>query len=375
MINYWQNTDEEQLLIACCRKVVGNIDEAQFKGLAQKIFDAKKFFQLCQAHGLTVLVYKQFIYPYKKILPAVTVEIFESQTRKIILSQLQLTKVLLDIHRTLVAQGINYVSLKGPVLNQQLFGNEQTRYAGDLDILIVAKDLLKADECLKKIGYRSTMPNWSIRFYSEFYKLFARKDIIYRKENFKPRLELHWKTCPVEMIVNSPYFNWSTHTSFCLINNEALPVLSNYYNCLYLCLHAAKHHWSQLKWLIDIELFIQTQQLDWNQLLALAKQHALENVVEEARMLLAVYLKDKPSGELLLRKTVKQKNLFARMYWANKAKPGLKQKLLLFYYKNKLYSNWKQKINNDVFIFQEAIFNKIIKGCDYLKQVLNRGIK
>ncbi len=96
---------------------------------------------------------------------------------------------------------------------------------------------------------------------------------------------MHWKTHEVESILSHPTFNWDSVVAHVPFHRRSVPVLEHYHNCLYLCLHAAKHNWSRLRWLLDIALYSQKTNLDWDKLVTLAQRYQLKSVVVEASVL------------------------------------------------------------------------------------------
>jgi len=193
-------------------------------------------------------------------------------------NHLLLSKWVLEIHKAFQASRLRHLFLKGPVLNEQLHGGELIRYSSDLDLLIEASSIFEADTVLRNLGYESVN---GFRLSSPLMQL-RYKDISYRKPGFIPTVEMHWKTDKVETILIPSLFEWESQTTGLRFQQESVPILSDYHNCLYLCLHASKHHWSRMGWLLDIPLLIKRRGLDRNTLLNLAVRHGLQKSVLEA---------------------------------------------------------------------------------------------
>jgi hypothetical protein len=180
--------------------------------------------------------------------------------------------------QTLLARGsIRHAFLKGPVLGRELYGNEPLRVCGDLDILISPRDFRGADAALRAAGYRQKLSRWRAALPLPP-RLTYRKDAAYAGPRGE-RLELHWRTDIVECLPGGLEGGPSRTVD---LHGRPMPVLDDVRNAAYLCLHAAKHHWLQLRWLLDIPLFLRARGLDARELLAGARALGLERPVKEA---------------------------------------------------------------------------------------------
>jgi hypothetical protein len=272
---------EMKLLLAGCRRLAGSIDEREWEESVSAPFDMSDFSVLCNGNRLSLVINKTLIGPHGNRFPADFAEGFGRDARRTGLSQLRIAKSMIDIHRSFRAGKLRHVFLKGPALNGLLHGEETLRCSSDLDILIEPRNLRNADALMEEMGFDAVTPN-AIRNLQSPFSGIGVKDISYRKNHAGPAVELHWKTDKVETILNRGIFDWDAHITHVPLHHEFLPVMEPYHNCLYLCLHAAKHHWMRLQWLLDIALLMQRRQIDGDRLLELADRYGLRNVVLEA---------------------------------------------------------------------------------------------
>ena len=73
------------------------------------------------------------------------------------------TAELVNILSRFEQRGISALSIKGPVLALQAYGDLVSRHVGDLDIMVPAKTVEKAEILLQQEGYQRTEPRFKLR--------------------------------------------------------------------------------------------------------------------------------------------------------------------------------------------------------------------
>lgn len=270
-----------QLLLACCRVLAGTAEPEEPTSLISEVSDWNAFRALCREHRVTLPVQKVLIHPFRDLLPPDFVAAFEREARDIVLQQMRLRKTSLELHRAFLAAGLRHIFLKGTVLDVQLSGEEILRHSRDVDVLIDPTDFRAADAALAGLGFTPIRPPGEEPPESPLYFL-RRKDQSYGKKGVGGTVELHWRTDEVETLIKDSLFDWSEHVMTVPIQGRAMPVLADAHACLYLCLHAAKHDWSRLGWLLDIPRFMRKRGVSQDALLSLATRHGLRQPVLEA---------------------------------------------------------------------------------------------
>lgn len=162
---------------------------------------------------------------------------------------------------------IRLLFLKGPILGEDLFGDVSLRTSGDLDFLISINDLDKAEELLLKHGYekddyiKKVLNDWKWRHHH----------VTYFHPQKKIKLEIHWRLNPGPG--KEPCFNdmWDRKRKSSL---TSYPVyyLGREDLFLFLVSHGARHGWSRLRWLLDINQ-ISRQGTNWRELKNLLKKY------------------------------------------------------------------------------------------------------
>lgn len=177
--------------------------------------------------------------------------------------------------------GVPVVPLKGPVLAESLYGDASLRMCSDLDVLVPRRAVGDAFKLLLAHGY-----DRADRYPVEL----ADVDFLVRNTmeyGFKPRppafphlLELHWDIA------------WRWRGDAAMVEDiwaEARPdvfggvpalALSPEWELLYLAVHAARHCWQRLKWLVDIHEVCARAKFDWDTVTGKAHQFGLERTLE-----------------------------------------------------------------------------------------------
>jgi hypothetical protein len=191
------------------------------------------------------------------VLPPVVVTRLKAPALKSAQVNLRLTAEMMRILGVLKQAGIRAVPFKGAV-TAQLYGHVSLRPFGDIDVLITARDISKAQKALSAIGFTpetdipATMGEDLLRWGCEYNMVAPDKSFI---------VELHWQIAPRAYAMHW-VFTEDSPTRSISINGESITTLSTEEDMLVLCMHAAKHVWNTLLWISDIGRAMQ-QPLDW----------------------------------------------------------------------------------------------------------------
>lgn len=220
-----------------------------------------RFLDLVRHHRVYPVIYRRL----KKLtiddewIPNHVTENLYREYQKNTFKMLHLSGEMEFICRELSENQIRCIFLKGPVLAADLYGDISLRTSCDLDILIAIHDLDHVNELLLTLGYekdeyiQTVLGDWKWRHHHSTY-LHPKKGI---------KLEIHWRMNPGPS--KEPSFRdlWerkrqSTLTSYPVyfLGREDL--------FLFLVSHGARHGWSRLRWLADIDR-ISKQRMDWIQ--------------------------------------------------------------------------------------------------------------
>jgi len=183
---------------------------------------------------------------------------------------------LARIVECLDAARIPVVPYKGPTLALAAYADPALREFGDLDLLVRARDVGRAREALRPLGYRAQNPLTppqeaallrSRRLY-EFPLVDAERGRI---------VELHWRPDPEFAVLPLENDDWWVGLRTIELGGVRMRALPASELCLVLCLHGTKHFWCSLGWLVDVaELIGREPRIDWEWIAATSRRLGCE---------------------------------------------------------------------------------------------------
>lgn len=189
------------------------------------------------------------------------------------------------VARHLAERGIATLAHKGPVLAQLLYGDPASRQFFDLDLLVRERDVAAAGAALKDLGYS---PRLHLSSRRQRAYLDSGYEYSFGLEENANLLELQWRILPrfysIEFNMEE-LFRRAKELDFA---GFPLKTLANEDLVLVLCVHAAKHQWSQLSMLRDIASLTRCD-LNWEWIAVEANRLGIRRIVE-ITFLLARYL-------------------------------------------------------------------------------------
>jgi hypothetical protein len=178
----------------------------------------------------------------------------------------QLT-VLGQITGVLRKAGIEVISMKGPVLAHELFGNLGERHSSDLDLLARKEDIREIIKILGPMGFGQIYPKSGLSARQWDYYTRYKKDVgLYsKKENLL--LELHYNIenyLGLSQADLDPFFQ---QTEELAIGGGQFRTMNRQRDFLYLSFHGAVHQYRRLFWLRDIAKVLASWDLDHQKVL------------------------------------------------------------------------------------------------------------
>ncbi|MDF0727751.1 nucleotidyltransferase family protein [Cytobacillus sp. S13-E01] len=252
--------------------------------------DWNKFLELAIHHRVYPILYPTIKKIDNKVIPSYVIQKLSEVYKSNIFQMLHLSSEISQVSKLFKKEGVNLLVLKGPVLATDLYGDISLRTCGDLDVLIQIEDLDKVEELLNSIGYikddyiKSILNDWKWRHHH----------VTYINHSKQIKLEIHWRLNPGPS--KEPSFSemWERKRE---ITNTGYPFycLGREDLFLFLVSHGARHGWSRLRWLIDIDQ-ITRQSIDWEKLTSLMSQNQYIDVGGQA-LILASELLNTPIGK------------------------------------------------------------------------------
>jgi hypothetical protein len=218
--------------------------------------DWQQVAQAARLHGVLVLLSRRLPRPE-----------LEASARPLIERALVLTRQLRTLLDRLQGAGLTVLPIKGPVLAATMYGDVTLRGAsGDLDLVIQSVDFPHAVELLSGDGYRRVEPALDEHDHEQW-----ESEAHLLPPSTGTLVELHtelignFHTAPVDLQAVLE------RSSARLLFGTTVRVPAAEDLLLYLCLHGARHMWSRLLWICDLDALLRaTPSFDWEALFARA---------------------------------------------------------------------------------------------------------
>mgnify|MGYP003893898373 CR=1 FL=1 len=229
-------------------------------------FDWRKFAELSIHHRVHPLILRRLREGWRTDMPQSVLDRLEAQCRNNTMRMLHLTAETGRLAVLFRERNIRVLVLKGPALSLDLYGDLSIRPSGDVDLLVPIADIDEADRLLRSQGYvkddyiRTVLDDWRWRHHH----------YAYLHPETGAKIELHWRMHPWP--AREPAFDalWGRRRTMMLGGRPVdLPGLEDTF--LYLASHGARHGWSRLRWLLDIDR-IARQPIRWDQAAADARR-------------------------------------------------------------------------------------------------------
>lgn len=259
-----------QLVLSCARSRLTSEDTSRLRELLSRPFDWEKVVQIATHHRTLSLLYWHLKDIADGRLPEGIWNQLRTHFQKTTHRNLFLTRELLQLIENLRTRGIAAITLKGPVLTAQYYGNPGFRSFIDLDLLVQADDLERCKELLRTLGYHAP-ENQQGKWAEQHRK--AQLGFDFLRSDGLVRLEVHWAFIQkwLSFRVTTEQL-WSRMTTVKLAGLP-VPSLAPEDNLVYLCAHGAKHQWERLIWICDIAELIRTETaLQWEEVLSRAQE-------------------------------------------------------------------------------------------------------
>ncbi|MCJ8009111.1 nucleotidyltransferase family protein [Lederbergia wuyishanensis] len=260
------------------------------------------FLELALHHRLYPLLYTKIAKLDYSWIPKKVIKSLHIYYQQNTFRMLHLSGEMEKLCKLFTENKIRPLFLKGPILAETLYGDISKRTSGDLDILVPINDLDKANELLIAQGYnkdeyiQTVLNDWKWRHHHFTY--------------FHPmkgtKIEIHWRLHPSPS--KEPSFDelWERKRVSSL---TSYPTYYMGYEDLFyfLITHGARHGWSRLRWLQDINQIMQ-KEISWTFVKQLLNQTQSSHIGGQSLILASALFNTQINEELipLLRKRPKK---------------------------------------------------------------------
>ncbi|WHX41408.1 nucleotidyltransferase family protein [Mesobacillus sp. AQ2] len=250
------------------------------------------FLQLTLHHRVYPILYTKLKGINCSLIPAKVLGKLQHYYQKNIFQMLMLTGESESISSTFIAEKIRTIFLKGSTLGEYLYGDLSLRTSSDIDILIPIEDLERAEMTLLKLGYvkddyiLTVLNDWKWRHHH----------ITFIHPQKKIKVEIHWRLNPGPSWNPSFEDLWERKNKS-TITDIPLYMLGKEDLFVFLVSHGARHGWSRLRWLVDIDRLV-SKDLNWNAIKSLLKKYHLTAIGGQALFLSSELLNSDSPHEL-----------------------------------------------------------------------------
>ncbi|PKV11544.1 hypothetical protein CVO74_19360 [Xanthomonas prunicola] len=204
-------------------------------------------------------------------VPVAVREVLRRRQQRMLLQSLQQTAAIREMVAALQQAGIRCCLLKGLGYAAQ-FGQLHRREACDIDVLIEPHASQHALSALSALGYvlqadAALDPTEYCRYNHALPLRHPETGVV---------LELHLRLANHERQFPLSQQVWRDHLSTVVLGGTQVPTLSPSAAVVYAAFHGTKHHWHRAFWLVDMAQALGSTQLDWAEVLGLARQLGVE---------------------------------------------------------------------------------------------------
>ncbi|MEH7106961.1 MULTISPECIES: nucleotidyltransferase domain-containing protein [Bacillaceae] len=251
------------------------------------------FYTLTIHHRVFPIVYKKIKELDSEFVPEFVCQKLKLSYQKNIFRMLFLSGETENVAKLFDKNNIRSLFLKGTVLAVDLYGDVSLRTSADIDILIPIEKLSLAEKLLLDHGYikddyiETVLNDWKWRHHH----------ITFSHPEKQIKVEIHWRLNPGP--AKEPNFNdlWDRKRVSKL---TSYPVYTLGFEDLFLFLvsHGARHGWSRLRWLMDIEKLVKME-LNWNKTKDLLRENQFLQLGGQALYLASELLCTKVPDEMM----------------------------------------------------------------------------
>jgi hypothetical protein len=174
---------------------------------------------------------------------------------------LRLTRDLIRVLHHFESRAIPVLAYKGPALASILHGDFAQRQFADIDLLVHPSDVRKSKAALVELGYIS---GCALTDRQEESYIRSGYEFAFDLPDARNVLELKWRILPRFYSIEFDVVGFFDRSVTVEIGGHSVQTLSPEDLLLVLCVHAAKHAWSELSLLWDISRLIQSQPINWD---------------------------------------------------------------------------------------------------------------
>ena len=266
---------EFDLLCLCARTKLTPERVRQIEAVNASALNWEELFRTADHHGVLPLIAKNLL-AHARSLPAQIQRSLQSAYESNLRRNLWFAGEFARITEHFEKRKIRVVPYKGPVLAESAYGDLALRTFNDLDFLVSAPGFEAAQQALAELGYQPSKPLSPER--KPLWLKFG-YECAFDSAAGKYLVELQWNLLPPFYAVDLDTERLLDRAVTARIGGRESRILSPEDLLLVLCLHAAKHLWMRLIWIVDIAETVQSQRIDYAVLTSRAQELGVVRIV------------------------------------------------------------------------------------------------
>jgi hypothetical protein len=282
---------EAALLLSCARTQLTPEIADRIRSLVGQGIDWIALIRLAMRHDVMPLLYCSLRQACPDAMPQAILGSLRMRYKAQSEQASRYARELVRVLGILECGGIRALPYKGPALAQRLYGDVSLREFGDLDIMVVERDVPRALDLIRRSGYQLATPsdadnlpeyihtNRELQFYSSRAFFDGRPDERADACPSGAQIELQWRfTARLACVQQDPQ-RFLQRSEVISLAGAQVPSLPLEVYLLVLSLHATKHKWEQLKLICDIAQILGRPNLDWKYVLDEAHDLGLKRML------------------------------------------------------------------------------------------------
>jgi hypothetical protein len=209
-------------------------------------------------------------------VPVDVVEWLQRHYETTLMKNVRATGRLVQILNRFDHERLDVLTFKGPSLATLAYGDVGRREFSDLDLLVRRSDVSRAMAALRSLGFQ---PRISLEPSAVDAFVALENALEFRRASDGQMVELHWALTPKSFPFRHDLEQIWTSAAAVTVAGRRMPTLSHEQLVLFLCVHAAKHNWESLGWMLDIARLMDSVALDYQQLLQLADRSGTRRIL------------------------------------------------------------------------------------------------
>jgi putative nucleotidyltransferase-like protein len=248
------------LTAACCHWPQSEKSAAAIRAAARNIKDWDRFLHVLKRHRVAGLI-TQALRCAGIVLPSPKAQVLETFVDRVSRYNLRLAGETVRLQSLFASAGIPVIVLKGPTLERLVYGRLVAMQTRDIDLLVPPECAEAAVQILERDGYILFFPANKLSGLQRRALVRYAREVELVDSRKKSQVELQWRAADNPFLLDGVDARAATQT-ISLSESAVVRTLALDDLFAYLCVHGARHSWSRLKWLAELNALLVSTNAD-----------------------------------------------------------------------------------------------------------------